>query len=175
LEVAMTFKKNVLVVANVTAASDELCRELVARAEREPATFTLLVPATGPGGGRAAAMETVQHAVSRLREAGLEAEGTVGPSDPIIAVTEAWDPRRYDEIIVSTLPIGSSKWLHAGLPERIFKLTGVPVCHIVAQPPKPPVEAVHVEAHDHGKLGGPLTPLSVLRWGKPREDAPHEA
>lgn len=171
----MTFKKSVLVVANVTAASDELCRELVARAEREPASFTLLVPATGTGGGRGAAMETVEHAVARLREAGLEADGMVGDCDPIIAVTEAWDPRRYDEIIVSTLPIGSSKWLHAGLPERIFKVTGVPVCHIVSHPPKPPVEPVHVDMHDDSRHLGPLSPLTVLGWGKPHEDAAHKA
>ena len=27
------------------------------------------------------------------------------------AVSEAWDPKRYDEIIVSTLPPDVSKWL----------------------------------------------------------------
>jgi hypothetical protein len=164
----MTYKKNVLVLANVTAGSESLCRTLTERAAREPASFELLVPATGAGGGRAAAQETLAAAVSRLREAGLEATGSVGDADPIIAVTEAWDPRRYDEIIVSTLPIGSSKWLHAGLPERVYKITGVPVCHIVSEPPKPPVEPVHVEARDDGKLLGPLT---VLGWGKPHGEA----
>src|SRR5438067_1877045 len=84
------------------------------------------VRATPFAGGRAAAQETLDHAVERLREAGLEADGAIGDSDPVIAVTETWDPTRYDEIVVSTLPIGSSKWLHAGLPERIAKVTGAP-------------------------------------------------
>lgn len=165
----MTLTKNVLVVANVTACSDELCEQLAERAAREPATFTLLVPATGAGGGRIKARETVAHAVERLREAGLQADGHVGDADPIIAVTEVWDPRRYDEIVVSTLPIGSSKWLHAGLPERIFKVTGVPVTHIVSHPPKPAVAAVHVDdsEEDAARL---LGPLGVLGWGKPQEE-----
>jgi hypothetical protein len=164
----MTLKKQVLVIANVTAASDELCRELARRAEREPASFTLLVPATSAGGGRRVAEETVKHAVQRLRDSGLEADGSVGDPDPIIAVTEAWDPRRYDEIIVCTLPIGSSKWLHAGLPERIFKITGIPVSHIVARPPKPQVRPAPAPSHEDSTLLGPLT---VLGWGKPHADA----
>jgi hypothetical protein len=166
----MAWKKTVLVVANVTAASDELCRALVDRAGREPAAFTLVVPATPFGGGRAAAEATVQHAVERLREAGLEAEGFVGDSDPMIAVTEAWDPRRYDEIVVSTLPIGSSKWMHAGLPERVGKLTGAPVTHVICHPPKPPLETVPVPGQSH-----PLGPLEVLAWGHPQEEQAQRA
>jgi hypothetical protein len=122
----VALRKSVLVVANVTAASDELCRELSERAKLEPAAFTLVVPATHASGGRTAAEETLAHALERLREAGIDADGTVGHSDPMVAVNDAWDPRRYDEIIISTLPMGSSRWLHAGLPERIFKLTGQP-------------------------------------------------
>jgi hypothetical protein len=162
----MTWKKNVLVVANVTAASDELIDALKARAEHEPAAFKLIVPATKFGGGRAAAEEKLREACSRLGEAGLDAEGLVGDSDPIIAVTEAWDPRRYDEIIVSTLPLSSSKWLHAGLPERIAKVTGAPVSHVICHPPKPPVETVPAPPHEEKLMG----PLSVLGWGGRRED-----
>ena len=73
-------------------------------------------------------------ALEQLHEAGLEAEGSVGNADPILAVTDAWDPKKYDEIIVSTLPMRFSKWLHAGLPERIAKLTDAPVTHVVSQP-----------------------------------------
>ena len=164
----MSFRRNVLVVANVTAASDELCEVLTERAASRPAAFTLVVPATPFGGGRAAALEKVEHAVARLRDAGLDAEGMVGDSDPVIAVTEAWDPTRYDEIVVSTLPIGSSKWLHAGLPERIGKITGAPVTHVICHPPKPPVEIVH-PSHDHKGL---LGPLEVLGWGGPHEEEP---
>jgi GABA permease len=159
----MTWKRNLLVIANVTAASDELTSCLKRRAQEGACSFTLVVPATPFGGGRQAARETLEHALAQLSESGLEAEGSVGDADPLIAVTEAWDPRRYDEIIVCTLPMRFSKWLHAGLPERIAKLTGAPVTHVVAQPPKPPVAASPPPAHD--SPADVMGPLKVLSWG----------
>jgi hypothetical protein len=162
----MTWKRSFLVVANVTATSDDLISALMARAERETASFTLVIPATPFAGGRKAAVETLADALGQLRGAGLDAEGSVGDADPLVAVNEAWDPKHYDEIIVSTLPMRVSKWLHAGLPERIAKLTGAPVTHIVSEPPKPAVEASARRPHE--EPGRVLGPLSVLGWGGPK-------
>jgi hypothetical protein len=157
----MTWKRNILVVANVTATSDELIAELKARAEREPAAFTLVVPATPFGGGREAAKGKLEEAIAQLREAGLEAGGSVGNPDPLVAVTDVWNPRIFDEIIISTLPMRLSKWLHAGLPERVARITGAPVTHLIAQPPKPAVETAPAPAHERRPMG----PLTVLAWG----------
>jgi hypothetical protein len=157
----VTWKRTVLVVANVTAASTELVGELCARGEREPTAFTLIVPATPFGGGRAAAAEMLSLSLRELREAGLEADGSVGAPDPIVAVSDAWDPKRYDEIVVSTLPMRVSKWLHTGLPERIGKLTGAPVTHVVSEPPKPAVVTTPAPTERPAALG----PLTVLAWG----------
>lgn len=163
----MTWKRNVLVVANVTATSDELMQDLEARAAREPASFTLVVPAAPVAGGREAAGENLSAALERLREVGLEVEGSVAHADPIVAVTDAWDPKRYDEIVVSTFPMSVSKWLHAGLPERIAKLTGAPVSHVVCQVPRPAIETAPAPAqHDRAASLGPLT---VLGWGGQRQ------
>jgi alkanesulfonate monooxygenase SsuD/methylene tetrahydromethanopterin reductase-like flavin-dependent oxidoreductase (luciferase family) len=159
----MAWKRSILVVANVTATSDELLDALKARAGRQPTRFTLVVPATPFGGGRQAAADKLFDAVDQLRAAGLEADGSVGDADPCIAVTESWDPKQHDEIIVSTLPQKMSKWLHAGLPARIARITGAPVTHLVSHPPKPEVETVPAPAHeDKGVVMGPL---SVLSWG----------
>ncbi len=159
----MPFTKSVLVVANVTATSPELTGELCARAEREPITFTLIVPATHSSGGRAAAHAQLGEALDRLRAAGLDVAGEVRDADPLIAISEAWDPKRYDEILISTLPMKFSKWLHGGLPERVSKLTGALVTHVVSQPPRP--DAVAVPAPEHEDRGVMLGALSVLRWG----------
>jgi hypothetical protein len=159
----MTWKRNVLVVANVTATSDELVRALKERAQREPASFVLIIPATPFGGGRAAATEKLGQALKQLREAGLEAEGTVGDADPIVAVTEAWDPKHYDEIVVSTLPMRFSTWLNAGLPERVGRITGAPVTHIVCEPPKPVIQSAPPPTHE--TPGAVMGPLRVLGWG----------
>ncbi len=162
----MAWKKNILVVANVTAASDELVEAMEARALKEDVSFMLLVPATPLGGGRAAAREQLAQACERLKDEGLDVDGMVGDADPIIAVTEAWDPTRYDEIVIATLPMRFSKWLHGGLPERIERLTGAPVTHVIAQP-KHQLEVVPAPAHERAALG----PLSVLGWGTPHESA----
>jgi hypothetical protein len=164
----MTWKTNVLVVANVTATSGELVRALMARSAREPTSFMLIIPATPFGGGRAAALQQLGEAIEQLHGAGLEVEGSVGNADPVVAVTEAWDPKRYDEIIVSTLPMSLSKWLRAGLPERIVKLTGAPVTHVVSDPPKRAVEIAPAPAQMN--QGVVMGPLSVLGWGGPRQD-----
>jgi hypothetical protein len=160
----MVWKRQVLVVANVTATSGELLDALKDRAAREPASFTLLVPATPFHGGRTAASAQVQEAVSVLSESGLEVGGGVGDGDPLVAVAEAWDPMRYDEIIVSTLPMSVSKWLHADLPRRIEKLTGALVTHVVAQPPKLAPKLVRIRPSEKR---GVMTPFSVLTWGAP--------
>jgi hypothetical protein len=161
----MTWKRNVLVLANVTAASEELVSDLTTRAAREPTMFTLLVPATPFRGGREAALQQLDEATQRLREEGLEVSGAVGDGDPIIAVTEVWNPKFYDEIVVSTLPMRFSKWLHAGLPERIERITGAPVSHVVSQPPKPEVPTTPAPVNMDANTA--LGPLSVLGWGGP--------
>ena len=161
----MTWTKNILVVANVTATSEELVQEMKGRAAKEAVSFMLVVPATPFAGGRAAAQQNLAQACERLREEGLDIDGTVGDGDPIVAVTEAWDPKRYDEIIVATLPMRFSKWLHAGLPERIERLTGAPVSHVIARP-KHEVDVVPAPPHERASMG----PLSVLGWGGPHEE-----
>ncbi|TMK67542.1 MAG: hypothetical protein E6G53_02320 [Actinobacteria bacterium] len=106
---------------------------LSARSERGPTQFTLLLPSllgTSPGQSEARLAE----ALERLRAAGLEMDGEVGDSNPLTAVKEAWDPAKYDEILVSTLPTGTSKWLQIDLPHRVERITGMPVQHVVGTP-----------------------------------------
>ena len=164
----MTWKRNILVVANVTATSDEFIAALKAHAGKAPAAFTLIVPATPFGGGREAAKAKLDEALRQLRDSGVEVTGSVGNADPMVAVTEAWDPKAFDEIIVSTLPMRMSKWLHAGLPERIGKLTGAPVTHVVSEPEKPPVEAVAPPSHETASKA--MGPLGVLAWGGHKDE-----
>jgi len=159
----MPWKRQILVVANVTAGSQTLLNALSDRAERDPTAIHLIVPASPSREGRAAAKQTLEDAVAQLRAAGLEAAGAIGPSDPLTATIEAWDPKRFDEIVVSTLPMRLSKWLHAGLPERIERHTGAPVTHVVSEPPAPPL---HTEPAPARKQSDVFTgPLSVLTWG----------
>ena len=129
----MPWKTHVLVLANLTAASDALLEAMTARSQRGPVRFTIVVPAVGTkADARRAAEARLQDAVAGARAAGLETEGVLGDCDPVVAVTEAFDPRSHDEIMVSTLPTGVSHWMRADLPQRIGRVTGAPVAHVVA-------------------------------------------
>ncbi len=146
----MAWEFSVLVVANVTASSDELLGALRERSEAGACRFTLVMPATG-----ADMHERLEAALERMREAGLDnVEGSVGDPDPVGAVMDLWDPMKFDDIVVSTLPTGSSRWMGLDLPHRLEKLTSVPVRHVVSQPPRPEVHTEQVpEQPRYGVLG----------------------
>jgi hypothetical protein len=149
----MSWEFSVLVVANVTAGSDELLDALRKRAEEGSCRFTVLVPAHGVG-----AQERLEAALEGMRSAGLEhVTGQVGDQDPVVAVMEAWDPMKFDEILVSTLPTGSSRWLEANLPRRLEKLTSVPVRHVISTP-KVEVQTSPAPKHE---THGVLSPLAA--------------
>jgi GABA permease len=149
----MAWEFSVLVVANVTATSDELLAALSERAERGACRFTLVMPRSGTG-----ARERLAEALDRMREAGLEkVDGRVGDPDPVVAAMDLWDPMEFDEIVVSTLPTGVSRWLGLDLPHRLEKLTGVTVRHVVAEP-RPDVRWERPPEHDDY---GVLSPLAA--------------
>jgi hypothetical protein len=159
----MAWKSSVLVVANVTATSDELLGALLERTSRAAASFRLLIPVSDASPPALEAAEaTLATALGRMRDAGLEVTGKVGDSDPVLAVQAEFDPRRYDEIVVSTLPSGASKWLQIDLPHRIERATAAPVSHVVSQPPVQIATVTAVATHEPQ---GVLTPLRVLSWG----------
>ena len=155
---AWTYK--LLVVANVTGSSPELLKALNERAAKDSCAFTVVIPATGGGtGGREAAEERLQDALERMRAGGLEVEGQVGDADPVAAISDVWDPAKFDEVVVSTLPTGSSKWLAIDLPHRVEKMTGVQVTHVVAQPPR---EEAKTERVPEPERYGVLSPFAAL-------------
>jgi hypothetical protein len=126
----------VLVLANRTVDSAQLRQALLERCARGPVEVTLIVPASwevqDPHGGAESARRRMRSALTALRGEGLEARARLGDPDPVAALQEAWDPERYDEVIVSTLPSRFSRWLQIDLPRRARRITGVPVEHVEA-------------------------------------------
>jgi hypothetical protein len=70
--------------------------------------------------------------MARLREQGLEPTGEVGDTVPYLAIMDVLRERAFDEIIISTLPVGVSRWLRMDLPHRVAKAVDIPVTHVVA-------------------------------------------
>lgn len=130
----MAWTTHVLVVANKTAGSAELVRALQERAASGPVAFTLLMPTDRAHRGGAAVLAK---AVELCRAVGLTVEGQLGDSDPIVAVSDLWSPRRFDEIVVCTLPAGVSRWLRWGLLRRIEQMTDTPVAHVAVREESP--------------------------------------
>src|SRR3712207_2558398 len=159
-------KVNVLVVANRTAASDDLLAALERAhpADRSPARFELVVPPTVSGpAGREAARLVLETALARFAERGLEAEGEVGcDPDPVVAVIEAYDQSRHDEIVVSTLPEPVSHWLRIDGPARIERSTGALVRHVVAREARRGPTVDHIS---RPRGAGVLAPLVALGYG----------
>jgi hypothetical protein len=153
----MAWEFSLLVVANVTAGSDELIDFLRDRAGQGGCRFTLVMPANGAG-----TRERLVGALERMRAAGLEnVDGKVGDPDPVVAVMDLWDPMKFDEVIVSTLPSGSSRWLGHDLPRRLERLTSVPVRHVVSRPPPGEVPAGPPPAKPT-RIGGVLAPFDAI-------------
>jgi hypothetical protein len=126
----------VLVLANRTVDSPQLREALLARRERGPISVCLLVPAAwevqDPHGGVESGRRRINAALANMRDDGLPVQCKLGDPDPVSALREAWDPDRFDEVIVSTLPSRFSRWLQMDLPRRAQKITGVPVTHVEA-------------------------------------------
>lgn len=134
----MTDAARILVVANRTAATPALLEAVRARAERSPARFHLLVPATSGGlhqldpedHGREQAEENLRAALPALSAAARsEVTGEVGDHNPVAALEDAVHAGEYDEIIVSTLGGRVSRWMRLDLPSKARSL-GLPVTHV---------------------------------------------
>jgi hypothetical protein len=157
---------NVLVVANVTATSDELLLALKERAKQSAVVFTLLAPSSGAGlTARDAQQAIVDEVIKKWREAGLEADGVVWDSRPLVAVSEIWEGGNFDEVIVCTWPGKHSTWTQSDLPHHIARLTGVHTTHVIAHAPNSELPHGPPPVHEKPALG----PLSVLSWGGPRK------
>lgn len=136
-------KQRILVVANRTADSPELIAGLRSRGTDSSARFTLLVPAVPRGlawaadmkAGWADAIGRAEAAAERISRSGLGFDGAiVGDPDPFAAVGDVLHLRKFDEVIVSTLPPGISSWLRLSLPDRLRRATELPVTQMTVNP-----------------------------------------
>jgi hypothetical protein len=132
---------NVLVVAHQTAATPGLLDAVRERSQRGPARFHLVVPRQPHGihklvdpqdASTEEAQRVLEIALPKLSEAAdAEVTGSIGDPEPLMAIHDAVNLGGYDEIIVSTLPLGISRWLKLDLISKTRGL-GLPVTHVEA-------------------------------------------
>jgi hypothetical protein len=132
---------NVLVVAHQTAATPGLLDAVRERSQRGPVRFHLVVPRQPHGihklvdpqdASEEEAQRVLEVALPELSEAaGADVTGSVGDPEPLMAIHDAVNLGGYDEIIISTLPLGISRWLKLDLVSKARGL-GLPVTHVAA-------------------------------------------
>jgi len=130
-----------LVVANQTLSGRHLEQEIRRCLAAGPCAFHVVVPATPSHDSwlwveeeaHAIAAERLRGALERFRELGAEVSGEVGDPKPLEAVSDVFlRDAEFDEILLSTLPTGASRWLKLDLPHRLEKTFGLPVRHVVS-------------------------------------------
>jgi Ala-tRNA(Pro) deacylase len=135
--------RRVLILANRTATSDQLVDAVRARVARGPCEFVLVCPVspyltttTEVDGAESPAIQEAKirldRACERLRPLGARIVGHIGDHHPMRAIRWALAEDEFDEIIVSTLPLGASEWLRMDLPSRAARRFKLPVTHIVS-------------------------------------------
>jgi hypothetical protein len=134
--------RSYLVVANQTLGGEHLIQRVRQSLAEGPCRYHVVVPATPQedlltwteGKSTATAQDRLDRALARFRELGAEADGEVGDKNPILAIEDALRRGTFDEIILSTLPPGISRWLKLDLPSRVAARFDLPVTHLVAEP-----------------------------------------
>ena len=146
-----------LVVANRTLASPQLMQAVDERMGTGAAEFHVLVPATSSDEYLSArralmlgdpltgfvptdviplgfdekaheeAQERLDSLLGHLASADAAATGEIGDPDPLQAIAAVLERGSFDEVILSTLPAGVSKWLGMDLPSRVRRTVTIPV------------------------------------------------
>jgi hypothetical protein len=134
--------RSYMVVGNQTLDSPELAEAIRERVAAGPTSFYLVVPATAISGGRltvdedaarAAAEDRLAATLNRLHAIGVVASGEVGCEDPIQATRDGLRRRQVDEVILSTLPPGISRWLGQDIPSKLKGSIEIPVAVVTSQ------------------------------------------
>lgn len=138
--------RRILVVAHKTLGGSHLLEEVGRRMKAGSCRVHLVVPVNHPMGSfteascHASASEVLEEGLRQIRAldptGSIEVTGEVGDANPVYAA-EAVRNRgeQIDEVILSTLPSGTSRWLLGNVPKRMVRsFPDIDVTHLVADP-----------------------------------------
>lgn len=135
-----------LVVANQTVGGTHLTDLVKECLDEDECSFYVVVPASpspdkwahAHDDAHDAARERLERALERFRGLGVDARGEVGDTRPEDAIRDVLRRESFDEIILSTLPPGMSRWLKMDLVSRVQRAMDVPVRHLISAPDPQP-------------------------------------
>jgi hypothetical protein len=140
-EAAATGSRRILLVANETVGAPAVrdrIKDLVGAGHAE---VFVVAPALASSAFKhvagdvdeaiAAARSRLEASVEALRASGLEAAGTIGDSDPNLAMEDALRRFPADEVVIATHPPERSKWLELDVIEKARREIPQPVTHVI--------------------------------------------
>jgi hypothetical protein len=131
--------KRILVVANQTLGGPNVMAWLRDQIAQQDCAIHVLVPANvdtqswvqDDDSDRELAGDRLNEALSRFGELGVDVTGEVGDPRPMDAILDVLRRADFDEILLSTLQPGVSRWLRLDLVHRLERTVTIPVTHIV--------------------------------------------
>jgi hypothetical protein len=134
-----------LVVAAKTVAAPDLVERLKERTAAGPHRYTIVCPRTDDV-GEAEIVRDLASTLAELYRAEIDATGQPMSPDPFLAVKNAIEHYRINEVLISTFAGESSQWLEEDLIGRVREITEKQVQHIeVGRTPTAMVAAVAEE------------------------------
>jgi len=136
-----------LVVATQTVANPDLVNRLKERAAERPHRYTIICPRS-PDVPEAQVVRELASTMAALYRVDVDATGQPMSPDPFLAVKNAIEHYRIDEILISTFAGEGSRWLDEGLIGRVREITEKPVEHIEVGRPAAAVAAAVAEGEN---------------------------
>jgi hypothetical protein len=136
--------RTILVVAHKTLGGQHLLEEVGRRMKGGDCRVHLVVPINHPFGTfseascQADAQRVLDEGLRRIREldrtGSVEVTGEVGDANPVYAAEVVKNRgEQIDEVIISTLPKGTSRWLLRNAPKKMQRLfPDIEVTHLLA-------------------------------------------
>jgi hypothetical protein len=118
-----------LVVATQTVTAPDLMARLKQRAAERPHRYTIICPRT-EGVPEPVVARDLASTLAELYRADIDATGQPMSPDPFLAVQNAIEHYRVDEVLISTFRGEESLWLREDLIGRVREITEKPVEHV---------------------------------------------
>jgi hypothetical protein len=132
-----------LVVAAEPIAGSQLRDEIARRTEGKDATVRVVAPALTDSRLKHAmgdvdeaiadAGQRLDESLEEVRRAGIDASGSVGDSDPLLAIEDALEQFRAHEILILTHEEGEGRWLEDDMFERARRKFEPSITHVVVK------------------------------------------
>jgi hypothetical protein len=135
----------VLLVASQASIGPQLMREIRFRVRKPSTEIFVLCPvldtpvehwAGGSDADRATAREFLHSLLDQLNATGIEASGSVGENEPLVAIEDALRRFPADEILIATHPFDELGWLEHGIVAKIRARSDLPITHIMPAHPR---------------------------------------